>query len=123
MYVSSEEYGSATLSEKVKDLLNPFPPTLHFARDINAFDIANYDVVVLDSVNDLGLELEDFKALKANNPNTAFILVLQHIKSGDFRGGKEWEHEAQIAGTVSNGVIEIYKNRFGPKGTMNFFEN
>lgn len=121
LYVSSEEFDSSTLREKVLKYLNPLPANIHFAQDIRNVNLSNYDMVVLDSVTDLGLSLEDFKALKNKYPHTAFILILQHTKDGQFRGGKEWEHEAQIVGRVSNGVIEIYKNRYGVKGSMNFF--
>lgn len=122
LYVSSEEFGSATLASKVKELLNPIPSNLHFASDIAKGSLPAYDFIVLDSVNDLGLDIESFKELKASNPKAAFILVLQHTKQGQFKGGKEWEHEAQIAGVVTDGVISIYKNRYGIKSDLNFFE-
>lgn len=120
LYISSEEYDSATLTEKVQTYLNPRPSNVYFTSDIRNIN-GQFDTVVLDSVTDLGLDLENFKALKAKYPDTAFILVLQHTKDGQFKGGKEWEHEAQIAGKTDNGIIEIYKNRYGVKGTMNFF--
>lgn len=122
LYVSSEEFGSATLASKVKEILSPIPPNIHFTSNIYQLNISKYNFVVLDSINDLGLNIESFKQLKSNNPQTAFILVLQHTKQGQFKGGKEWEHEAQIAGAVSNGVISIYKNRYGVKSDLNFFK-
>ncbi|PZR31615.1 MAG: hypothetical protein DI538_20760, partial [Azospira oryzae] len=53
--------------------------------------------------------------------NTSFILILQHTKAGNYKGGKDWEHEIEIAGEVEKGVITIYRNRYGVKGSMNFF--
>lgn len=35
-------------------------------------------------------------------------------KQGDFKGGKDWEHIAEIAGEVHKGVVNISKNRYAP---------
>ncbi|WP_267297631.1 DNA cytosine methyltransferase [Parachryseolinea silvisoli] len=121
MYISSEEFESVTFTQKVKELLNPRPTNLEFAASLRGTDITGYSVVILDSINDLKLKLDDFKALKVAHPNTAFILVLQHTKDGDYRGGKDWEHEIQIAGEVANGTIKIYRSRYGVKGMLDFF--
>jgi hypothetical protein len=123
LYVTSEEFGSTTLTEKVNQYLNPIPSNVHFVSDIKTVNLSDYDLVVFDSINDLGFKLEDFKSLKKSNPETAFILVLQNTKSGQFKGGKEWEHEVQVAGEIENGIISIYKNRYGLKGEWNFFED
>jgi hypothetical protein len=122
-YMSSEEHGSVTLTNLVNKYLNPLPQNLVFASSLDAFNISDYDFVIYDSINDLGLKLPDFKKLKAENPNTAFIMVLQNTKDGQYKGGKEWEHEAQIAGEITNGTISIYKNRYGAKNSWYFFDN
>lgn len=127
LYVSPEEHGSVTLQDKVKTYLNPLPANIAFAPNFEAIEnegsaVSNFDCVIIDSITDLKLSLEQFKAMKRDNPQTAFILVLQHNKDGTFRGGKEWEHEVQIVGEVSSGIISIYKNRYGTKGAMNFFD-
>lgn len=123
IYISSEEFAATTLTTKVKELFNAFPPNLHFTENANQYDLSEYDFIVLDSVNDLGLSIADFKQLKQDYPNAAFILLLQHTKSGQFKGGKEWEHETEIAGEIENGLVTIYKNRYGVKGTLDFFNN
>lgn len=121
LYVSSEEFAASTMTEKVNTLLNPFPANLEFAENLKDPELSQYDFLILDSVNDLGLQLQDYKGLRAKYPNTAFILILQHTKAGNYRGGKDWEHEIEIGGEVENGVITIYRNRYGVKGSMNFF--
>jgi len=123
LYVSSEEFAASTMTEKVNLLLNPFPANLEFAENLKDPDLSNYDFIILDSVNDLGLQLHDYKELRAKHPNTAFILILQHTKAGNYRGGKDWEHEIEIAGEVESGVITIYRNRYGVKGSMDFFND
>lgn len=121
LYISSEEFAASTMTEKVNTLLNPFPANLEFAENLKDPQLSNYDFIILDSVNDLGLQLQDYKDLRAKYPNTAFILILQHTKAGHYRGGKDWEHEIEIGGEVVNGVITIYRNRYGVKGSLNFF--
>jgi hypothetical protein len=123
LFVTSEEFDSVTITEKVNELLNPKPKNLHFAGDLTSANLKDYDLVILDSINDLKLDLQDFKELKKKYPETAFILILQHTKDGQFRGGKDWEHDAQIVGKVEAGTINIYKNRFGVRESLNFFEN
>lgn len=123
LYVSSEEYNSATLTMKVREHFPnlSIPSNLHFSSHPDVVNTGDYDFVILDSVNDLGLDLQGFKAMRQKSPDTAFIFTLQHTKNGQFRGGKEWEHEAEIAGEVSDGKVQIYKNRYGVKGSMDFF--
>lgn len=123
LYVSSEEFSASTMTDKINLLLNPFPPNLEFAANLKDPILSNYEFIILDSVNDLGLKLQDYKDLRDKHPNTCFILILQHTKAGSYKGGKDWEHEIEIAGEVENGVITIYRNRYGVKGSMNFFND
>lgn len=122
LYTTSEEFGSATLTEKVNKYLNPLPSNVTFTSKLGIANISDYNFVIFDSITDLKISLEQFKSMKESNPNTAFILIMQNTKGGLFKGGKDWEHEVQIAGEVVNGVIQIYKNRYGNKGSMNFFD-
>jgi predicted ATP-dependent serine protease len=122
LYVSSEEFASPTMTKKVNEFLNPIPQRLHFAENLTDPDLSQYQFIILDSVNDLGLKLNAYKQIRKENPNTAFIFILQHTKAGDFRGGKEWEHTAEIVGEVSKGVVNITKNRYAPKSTLDFFK-
>lgn len=122
LYVSSEEFASPTMTQKVSEFLNPLPARLHFAENLTDPDLSQYNFVILDSVNDLGLRINDFKELRKEHPDTAFIFILQHTKSGNFRGGKDWEHLAEIVGEVEKGVISITKNRYAPKTSIDFFD-
>jgi hypothetical protein len=53
----------------------------------------------------LGLKINEYKELRKEHPDKAFIFILQHTKAGDFKGGKDWEHIAEIAGEVHKGVV------------------
>jgi archaellum biogenesis ATPase FlaH len=121
LYVSSEEFASPTMTKKVNEFLNPLPSRLHFAENLQDPDLSHYQFIILDSVNDLGLKINEYKELRKEHPDKAFIFILQHTKAGDFKGGKDWEHIAEIAGEVHKGVVNITKNRYAPKSTLDFF--
>ena len=121
LYVSSEEFASPTMTKKVNEFLNPLPSRLHFAENLQDPDLTDYQFIILDSVNDLGLKINEYKELRKQHPDKAFIFILQHTKAGDFKGGKDWEHIAEIAGEVHKGVVNITKNRYAPKNTLDFF--
>jgi len=122
LYVTPEEYRSVTMQNLVNNYLYPVPYNVTFAPDLSQVKPGNYDFVIFDSVNAMRLTLEEFVQMKKDCPGTAFIYVLQNTKDGQFRGGKEWEHEAQIAAEVSNGNMQVYKNRYGVKGNWYFFD-
>ena len=121
LYVSSEEFASPTMTKKVNEFLNPLPSRLHFAENLQDPDLSDYQFIILDSVNDLGLKINEYKKLRKEHPDKAFIFILQHTKAGDFKGGKDWEHIAEIAGEVHKGVVNITKNRYAHKNTLDFF--
>ena len=121
LYVSSEEFASPTMTKKVNEFLNPLPARLHFAENLQDPNLSDYQFIILDSVNDLGLKINEYKEMRKEHPDTAFIFILQHTKAGDFKGGKDWEHIAEIAGEVHKGVVTVTKNRYAPKSTLDFF--
>ena len=110
------------MTKKVNEFLNPLPARLHFAENLQDPDLSAYQFIIMDSVNDLGLKINEYKEIRKQYPDTAFIFILQHTKAGDFKGGKDWEHIAEIAGEVSKGVVTVTKNRYAPKSTLDFFQ-
>jgi hypothetical protein len=122
LYVSSEEFASTTMTKKVNEFLTPFPTRLHFTENLEDADLSQYQFVILDSVNDLGLKINEYREMRKAHPETAFVFILQHTKAGDFRGGKDWEHLAEIVGEVHKGVVTITKNRYAPKNSLDFFK-
>lgn len=127
LYISSEEFGSVTLVTKLKEMFEKeteeyeIPENLFFGKGMT--DLTDYQFVILDSINDMGIDIEDFKELKKIYPNTAFIIVLQSTKSGDYRGGKDYEHEVDIACEINEGIIDVFKNRFGVYSHYDFFND
>jgi hypothetical protein len=89
---------------------------LHFSPSVDSFDHSDYDFVFVDSVNGEKLGYEDFRALREENPNVNYILIMQMTKDGKFRGTQEWEHEVDAVANVEGGTATVTKNRFGVMG-------
>jgi DNA replication protein DnaC len=121
LYISSEEFSSPTMTKKVQDVLTARPERLHFAENLKQPDLSQYDFIILDSVNHLKVKESDYDKLRAKYPKAAFLFILQHTKGGYFKGGKDWEHNAEIVAEVSKGIITITKNRYAPNSSLNFF--
>jgi predicted ATP-dependent serine protease len=110
--VSKEEYGAATLTDKVNQF-DIKSPNLFFSPDIKGINLSDYKFVFMDSINVLKLTLEDYVKLREQHPETAFIIILQTTKDGKFKGGKDWEHEVEIAVEIIKRQPRVYKNRYG----------
>ena len=135
LYISSEEYGSVTLAEKLKKIIKDkglhknedgeekslIPKNLFFGKGFT--DLQDYDFVIIDSMSDLNLDLEDFKEIRDIYPEKGFIVVLQYTKAGDFRGSKEIEHECDIAIDMKQGYIKMFKNRYGKNICYDYFKD
>jgi hypothetical protein len=120
MYVTSEEYTPKTIQSKLSQLPN-IPSGLDFFKQLEPDRIAEFKFVIIDSVNHMKLGYDQFLKLVEKHPDVSFIFILQHTKQGMFKGGMDWEHEADIAMEVNDHTAKTYKNRFGVKGSCNFF--
>jgi antirestriction protein ArdC len=115
LYIANEELGRSTFTEKIREF-NIGHPNLKFVKSLDALkssalDVGDFDVILFDSVNSMGYTLEDYRKFSDANPGVIKILVVQSTKDGDFRGGKDWEHEVDIAGEVKNRKMILRKNR------------
>jgi flagellin-specific chaperone FliS len=118
-YVSTEEYGSYTLKDKVVRIGGA--DEVAFTPGLSEVNPAAYDFVFIDSVNDAKLDYVAFKSLKERYPATAFILVMQATKAGSFKGEQEWEHLADTVVRVENGVAQTTKNRYADLASVKVF--
>jgi antirestriction protein ArdC len=111
LFVSREEFGSATLAEKVQRLKIK---NVHFTNTItpDALVQGDYDVVFVDSITDLRFSVHDYKRLRELNPDVAFLLIAQQTKGGKFKGNNEWPHETEIVAEVADGEAWCTKNRY-----------
>ena len=110
LYAAIEEKLGYTLKEKVQRL-NVAHPNLYI-NDTLPKDLSKYDVVFIDSVNNLGLEPHDLERLPKNK---AYAYIFQCTKDGKYRGSQEFEHNADTVIEVKDMTAEMHKNRFGGK--------
>ncbi len=120
LYVSAEEYGRPTLTQKLDDMgiNDTTTPRLTIKGNLKKCVLHEYDMVFMDSIShsEIALSLPQYQQMKKDNPATSFILIVQSIKSGDFRGSREWAHEVDMKLGVDMGKVTVEKNRyFNPK--------
>lgn len=105
LFISTEEFGSATLIDKIKRFgINS--KNLRFAKKVPAIDeLKNYKFVFIDSINHAKITIEQYQQMREKAPNTSFVLVLQQTKGGSYKGSTDWPHEVEI--TMSLGKNEF----------------
>lgn len=121
LYVAKEEKLDATLQKKLKD--KDVANDNLFVSDNLPKNLSEYQFVILDSVNKLGLNPEDLGKLKINNPGVCFIYVFQTTKEGKFRGTNEFQHDVDVVIEVPEKGIAIQNGRFNQGGEMRIFDD
>lgn len=121
LYVAKEEKLDATLQKKLKD--KDVVNDNLFVADNLPKDLSEYQFVILDSVNKLGLNPQDLAKLKSDNPSISFIYIFQSTKEGKFRGTNEFQHDVDVVIEVPEQGKAIQYGRFNQGGEMNIFED
>jgi hypothetical protein len=115
LFNSSEEGASLSLQNKISnfDMKHIF---LGDAKNINDLQLllskSPYKFVVIDSVNHMNISPEDLRKLRGLHPDKGFICIHQSTKGGDFKGGNEYEHDADISIRIDNRIAECKKTRY-----------
>lgn len=112
LYIASEERFGYTLKEKLKRL-NACNENLHIAESVPEGALQDYDCVFFDSVNDL--QIEPTK-LNEYTDGIASVSIFQCTKDGQYKGGQEFSHDADVVVRVDDMVATTEKNRFGNSG-------
>lgn len=115
LYIANEELGRSTFAEKI-NAFNIGHANLKFVKSPHALQAAgmsidDFDVIFFDSINSMGWTLEDYRKFCDQYPGKIKVLIVQSTKDGDFRGGKDWEHEVDVAGEVKSRKMILRKNR------------
>ncbi len=80
--------------------------------------LKHYDVVVLDSVNELGLSPDDIRRFQKKHPKISTIQIFKVTKEGKFMGANDFQHMVQAEFVIENGEVHAEKNRFGGTETI-----
>jgi hypothetical protein len=120
LYVSNEEKLDATLQKKLDD--KDVKHENLFVSDYLPEDLSEYDFIILDSVNKLGLNPKDLENLKVKNPGKSFIFIFQTTKDGKFRGANSYQHDVDVVIEVPEKGKATQFGRFNQGGEMNIFE-
>lgn len=113
LYIANEEFGRSTFAEKLRDF-HIEHSHLKFCQHIDESIFPKFDIVFFDSVNSTGLTLDNYRKMREKWADKCFVLIVQATKDGDFRGGKDWEHEVDVAGEVANRKLILRKHRLDP---------
>lgn len=121
LFVAVEEGFNYTIQEKF-DRLNAVHPNIDIASSMPD-SLTAYDIIFIDSVNRAKMVVDDFVSLKEKYPNKSFVLIFQATVDGNYRGGKEWEHEVDVSININeNGYAKTQKSRFGGNGSIKVFQ-
>ena len=119
LYVAREEGIDDTLQKKLREKKVAHPDL--YVSDYLPEDLSQYDFVFLDSVNKLGLSPNDLDKLKRKFPETSFIYIFQTTKTGNFRGGNEFQHDVDVVIEVPEKGKAIQFGRFNQGGSIEIF--
>lgn len=111
LYVSSEEGCNYTLKDKVQRM-NAANSNLMLSENLNC-DLTPFDVIFIDSVNDMQLTPADLKNLPSDK---AYVFIFQTTKSGEFRGDQQFLHDVDMTARVEQMRAYKEKARFGGVG-------
>lgn len=119
LFMATEEMNRSTLSVKCREH-NIHHENLSFIYDFAELKAAgkslkDFDVIVYDSIQVLGLKLKDYQKIVRDNPGRIHIPVVQTTKDGNFKGGQDWEHEVDQAGYLHGFRLTMKKNRLDPE--------
>lgn len=119
LYVANEEKLDATLQMKLND--KDVKHENLFVSDYLPEDLSNYQFIILDSVNNLGLSPQDLQKLKQKNPGKSFIFIFQTTKDGKFRGANSYQHDVDVVIEVPERGKALQFGRFNQGGEMSIF--
>jgi uncharacterized protein YbcV (DUF1398 family) len=123
LYVAGEQFGTPTFTELLNRLNIKAGDNFKIVDTLDRLDPHDFDFVVLDSKDNVGVELPTFRELKKQYPEQSFIILSQATKSGNFTGSEKWRNEVDVMLLADNGIIKsgIDKNRWGGAGEMKVF--
>lgn len=121
LYASSEEGHNKTMKDKcvLNRMDNPNLIIGDFRSPeeiLEEVEPNQFHFIVIDSLNDLGMGIEQLKEFREVYSNSALITVSQSTKNGQIRGSQQIVHDCDVEIRVNKGIAMANKNRFGQIG-------
>jgi len=118
LFLASEQSGE---NKPLQNLLRKYKADFDIEQEPNKLNdkqliklINHYQLVIIDSANHMGLSSEQLENLRENASKTAFLVVLQTNKDGDFKGDQTLKHNCDIFMKVDDMIVYQEKSRFSP---------
>lgn len=123
LYVAREQYNTPTFTELLNRLNIVVGENFKIVKDIDVLNPKDFDFVVLDSKDDMNIELPSFVKLKEKYPTQSFIMISQGTKDGNFTGTGRWRNVVDVMVFAEKGLIKtgMDKNRWGGSGEMRIY--
>jgi len=128
LFIPFEERDSRRLQQKFKRYgykgsVLPYDETIQDV--INVIKTKKPKFVFIDSINEVGFDIQSLKMIRNQFPKIAVIFVVQVTKDGKFKGGKELEHFANIKVNVTKNSGQNVANITGKysTGKLPVFDN
>lgn len=85
-------------------------------------EIKPYELVIIDSVNHLGISANGLEQLREVHPKKSFVAIMQSTKEGNFKGSQEFLHNCDIKIEMERPNAIQTKSRFAPPSEIPMFE-
>lgn len=118
--MAREQYNTPTFTELLNRLNIVVGDNFKIVKDLQTLNPKDFDFVVLDSKDDMDIQLHSFVKLKEKYPTQSFIMISQGTKNGDFTGTGRWRNVVDVMVYAENGIIKtgLDKNRWGGTGEL-----
>lgn len=121
-YVAGEQFSTPTFQKVLNRVNLAETPKMTIARDFSEFVPGDWDVIVLDSKDSLGIDIPEYLALKKKYPGKSWITLSQAVSGNKgFTGSERWRNEVDTLIKCENmkAITGEDKNRWGGKATIN----
>jgi len=81
-----------------------------------------YDLVVIDSINNLRIQPDDLSRIKKELPNLGIVAIMQSTKDGKFKGSQEFLHDSDIHIVCEKPHAKQKKSRYAPPSEIMVFD-
>jgi hypothetical protein len=122
LYVSGEEGWASTFQQKIMKLgvnsvANAYGGDIRTGEELlTEVPVNKFHFIVIDSINNMGIDAEMMRQIRARFKHSALIAICQNTKDGKVRGSYEIMHDSDIIVKVADGIALTIKNRFKEKG-------